>query len=35
VTTVRLEEALQNPKRVPLDSDSIQTARDLGISLGD
>jgi hypothetical protein len=32
---VPLEEALAAPRRVPLDSDSIATARDLGISFGD
>ena len=35
VTTVPLEHALRDPKLVPMDSDSIQTARDLGVSLGD
>jgi len=32
---VDIDEALATPKRVPLDSDTIATARDLGISLGD
>lgn len=32
---VPLEEALARPKPVPLDSDTIQTARELGVSLGD
>ena len=35
VVAVSLDEALRTPKRVELDSDSITTARDLGISLGD
>jgi len=35
VTAVPIEEALAAPRRVPLDSDTIATARDLGISLGD
>ncbi|HEV8264317.1 MAG TPA: ATP-dependent 6-phosphofructokinase [Gemmatimonadales bacterium] len=35
IAAVPLEEALAKPKRVPLDSDTIATARDLGISLGD
>ena len=35
IVAVPLDEALAAPKRVPLDSDSIATARDLGISLGD
>ncbi len=35
IVPVRLEDALSAPKRVPLDSDTIATARDLGISLGD
>jgi 6-phosphofructokinase len=35
IVPVPLEEALAAPKRVPLDSDTIATARDLGISLGD
>ncbi len=35
IAAVPLAEALVAPKRVPLDSDSIATARDLGINLGD
>jgi phosphofructokinase-like protein len=35
IAAVRLTEALATPKRVPLDSDTIATARDIGISLGD
>ena len=35
IVAVPLDEALAAPKRVPLDSDSIATARDLGIALGD
>lgn len=35
IGAVPLDEALATPKRVPLDSDTIATARDLGISLGD
>ena len=35
ITAVPIEEALATPRRVPLDSDTIATARDLGISLGD
>jgi len=35
IVAVPLEEALATPRRVPLDSDSIATARDLGISFGD
>ena len=35
IVPVPLEQALANPRRVPLDSDSIATARDLGISFGD
>jgi len=35
IVAVPLEEALAAPRRVPLDSDSIATARDLGISFGD
>ena len=35
IDSVAIEEALATPKRVPLDSDTIATARDLGISLGD
>jgi 6-phosphofructokinase 1 len=32
---VPLAEALSEPKRVPADSDSVQTARELGVCLGD
>jgi ATP-dependent phosphofructokinase / diphosphate-dependent phosphofructokinase len=32
---VPLEEALESVKQVPIDCDTVQTARDLGISLGD
>jgi 6-phosphofructokinase 1 len=35
IVPVSLDEALATPKRVPLDCDTIATARDLGISLGD
>lgn len=35
VVDVPLEEALAQPRRVSLDSDLIQTAREMGISLGD
>jgi 6-phosphofructokinase 1 len=35
IAAVPLAEAIAKPKRVPLDSDTIATARDLGISLGD
>lgn len=35
IGAIALEEALATPKRVPLDSDTIATARDLGIALGD
>ncbi|HEU4828984.1 MAG TPA: ATP-dependent 6-phosphofructokinase [Gemmatimonadales bacterium] len=35
ITSVPLEEVVGRPKNVPLDSDVIQTARELGISLGD
>jgi phosphofructokinase-like protein len=35
IDAVALEEALATPRLVPLDSDTIATARDLGISLGD
>jgi len=35
ISAVRIEEAIATPKRVPLDSDTIATARDIGISLGD
>ncbi|MEP6651155.1 MAG: ATP-dependent 6-phosphofructokinase [Lapillicoccus sp.] len=35
ITRVPLEEVVGRPKNVPLDCDTIRTARDLGISLGD
>jgi 6-phosphofructokinase 1 len=35
ITRVPLEDVVGRPKYVPLDSDTIRTARDLGISLGD
>lgn len=35
ITRVPLEEVVGRPKNVPLDSDTVQTARELGISLGD
>ncbi len=35
VSDVALEQALARPRRVALDSDLIQTAREMGISLGD
>jgi 6-phosphofructokinase 1 len=35
IVSVPLAEALALPRRVPLDSDAIATARDLGISFGD
>jgi phosphofructokinase-like protein len=35
IKLVPLREALAEPKRVPLDSDSLQTARELGICLGE
>ncbi len=35
ITCVPLEEIVGRTKNVPLDSDVIQTARELGISLGD
>jgi phosphofructokinase-like protein len=35
ISTVPLAEVIGRTKHVPLDSDTIQTARDLGISLGD
>jgi len=35
IVTLPLEEALSGHSGVPLDHDSVQTARDLGISLGD
>jgi phosphofructokinase-like protein len=35
IKLVPLADALSTPKRVPLDSDSLQTARELGICVGD
>ena len=35
VTYVALEEVAGRMKAVPMDSDTLQTARDLGICLGD
>ncbi|HYK10907.1 MAG TPA: ATP-dependent 6-phosphofructokinase [Gemmatimonadales bacterium] len=35
IVAVAIEEAIAKPRHVPLDSDVIATARDLGISLGD
>ena len=35
IAPIAIDEALAAPKTVPLDSDTIATARDLGISLGD
>jgi phosphofructokinase-like protein len=35
IAAVPIKEAIATPKRVPLDSDTIATARDIGISLGD
>jgi 6-phosphofructokinase 1 len=35
VNYVPLEEATSRMKRVPLDGDTIRTARELGISFGD
>ncbi len=35
VTLVSLEEALQGPRKIPLDSDMVATARNLGVCLGD
>ena len=35
ITTVPLKDVVGRQKLVPLDSDTIQTARELGISLGD
>ncbi|MCW5876750.1 MAG: ATP-dependent 6-phosphofructokinase [Anaerolineales bacterium] len=35
ITDVPLEEALAHPKRVDLQGDAVQTARDIGICLGD
>ena len=35
IVAIPLKKAIANPRRVPLDSDTITTARDLGISFGD
>ncbi|MGH7673941.1 MAG: 6-phosphofructokinase, partial [Gemmatimonadales bacterium] len=35
IVPVPLEDVVRAPKQVPLDSDTIATARELGISLGD
>ena len=35
IVAVPIAEAITTPRRVPLDSDTIETARDLGISFGD
>ncbi len=35
ITSVPLAEALAKPKLVPLDSDTVLTARDIGVCLGD
>jgi 6-phosphofructokinase 1 len=35
IEQVPLEEIVGRPRNVPLDSDTIATARELGISLGD
>ena len=35
IVPIAIEEALAAPRRVPLDSDTIATARDLGVSFGD
>jgi 6-phosphofructokinase 1 len=35
IVPVPIAEAITTPRRVPLDSDTIETARDLGISFGD
>ena len=35
ISQAGIAEAIAKPRRVPLDSDVIATARDLGISLGD
>jgi phosphofructokinase-like protein len=35
ISAVLIKDAIATPKRVPLDSDTIATARDIGISLGD
>ncbi len=35
IVAIPLEQAIAKPRRVPLDSDTVTTARDLGISFGD
>jgi phosphofructokinase-like protein len=35
IVAVSIDEALSKPKRVPVDSDSVATAREIGISFGD
>jgi 6-phosphofructokinase 1 len=35
IAAVPIKDAIAMAKRVPLDSDTIATARDIGISLGD
>jgi 6-phosphofructokinase 1 len=35
ISTVPIADALSRVKRVPLDSDTVQTARELGVCLGD
>ena len=35
MTAVPLESALESVKRVPVDCETVRTARELGISLGD
>jgi 6-phosphofructokinase 1 len=35
ISTVPLKQALSEPRRVPLDSDTVQTAREMGVCLGD
>ncbi|HEV8511545.1 MAG TPA: 6-phosphofructokinase, partial [Gemmatimonadales bacterium] len=35
IVAVPIADAIATPRRVPLDSDTITTARDLGISFGD
>jgi 6-phosphofructokinase 1 len=35
MTAVPIEEAVASVKRVPIDSDVVRTARELGISFGD
>ena len=35
IVSVPLDEALSHPKRVPVDSDTVATAREIGISFGD